>query len=236
MPSHATQETDTAQVAWASQPITLDGRLDKAVWRSAPAYALTRPADDARPDGDTTPHEAGTVRFARDSRCFYAAFDFTDRDIVQESDQDQQHHYRTGDVAELFLKPLGGTHYWELYATPNGRKTAFFFPGRGRLGLPSSFTYTSELRVAARVDGTLNDWKREDRGWTAEMAIPLAELAAAGVPLDEEHPWSVLAGRYNYGLQLPRVELSSFPALPETNYHLYERYRRLQLSPADHAD
>ena len=54
------------------------------------------------------------------------------------------------------------------------------------------------LRVTAHIDGTLNDGSDHDRGWTAEMAIPLKELATAGVPLDHDHPWTVLAGRYNY--------------------------------------
>lgn len=46
------------------------------------------------------------MRFAWDEAPSTPRFAFHDRDVVQESSADQQHPYRTGDVAELFLKPL----------------------------------------------------------------------------------------------------------------------------------
>ncbi len=224
------EERPIAEVAWSPEPVEIDGRLDEPVWSRAAAYPLATPADRPGPAG-ATPHEGGTVRFAWDATHFYAAFDLVDRDVVQECDTDQAHHYRTGDVAELFLKPVHATHYWELYVTPNGRRTSFFFPSRGRLGLPSGFEYDCGLRVAAQVAGTLNDPRDEDRGWTAEMAVPLQDLAAAGIPLTPEHPWTVLAGRYNYGCQLPTIgpELSSFPAIRKPAFHLHEAYAQLML-------
>lgn len=220
-----------AQVAWTEEPVRIDGRLDDPVWQRATLHPLSLPADGCRHDGDITPQEAGTARFAWDRGHFYAAFEFTDRDIVQECDADQQQHYLSGDLAELFLKPASGHHYWEFYATPTARKTAFFFPGRGRLGLQSNFVYQSGLQVAAQVNGTVNDWQSDDHGWTAEMAIPLKELAAAGIPLTPGQPWTVLVGRYNYGRHLTTYgpELSSFPHLPESAFHRHESYAPIHL-------
>lgn len=99
-----------------------------------------------------------------------------DRDVVQEEDSDQQHHYRTGDVVELFLKPKEAPYYWEFYPTPQGRRTVFFAPSRGRFGLPSNLpvSYDGQVRVAASVDGTINDWQSPDVGWCAEISVPLA--------------------------------------------------------------
>jgi len=212
------------------QPMALDGRLGDAVWREAPAYALGLSGD--RVAQGASLQEPGTVQLAYDDDYLYAGFRFADSDVVQESGQDQQHHYATGDVAELFLKPAEATWYWELYATPNARRTAFFFPGGGRLGLPSVFEpCLPGLRVAAQVQGTLNDWRRRDEGWTAEMAVPLAELAAMGVPLDREHAWRVLVGRYNYSCHLPKPELSMHPRLSATDFHLTEQYAQLILVP-----
>src|SRR5690606_11850151 len=150
---------------------------------------------------------------------------------VQESDEEQQHFYRTGDVAELFLKPEGATWYWELYVTPNGRRTAFFFPGRGRLGLPSCFEYVSSLRVAGESQGSLNDWHDRDEGWTAELAMPLRELASQGIPLTPGQPWRILVGRYNYSRYLHAAELSMHPALPVTDFHRIDDYGILILEP-----
>ncbi len=47
---------------------------------------------------------------------------------VAEGKEDQLHHYQMGDLVELFLKPEDYTWYWELYATPIGKKTNFWFP------------------------------------------------------------------------------------------------------------
>ncbi|MCC6683038.1 MAG: carbohydrate-binding family 9-like protein [Phycisphaeraceae bacterium] len=212
---------------WAEQPVTIDGALDDPIWQIATSYSLELSQD--RSDKGATLHEDGSVKFAYDQDYLYAAFHFSDSDVVQESEKDQQHHYKTGDVAELFLKPANTSWYWELYATPNGKRTAFFFPGRGRLGLPSCFEYQSNLRVAAEVQGSLNDWRDRDEGWTAEMAIPLAELAAMGVPLTADQPWRVFIGRYNYSRYLSRVELSMSPPLPVTDYHAIEKYASLIL-------
>lgn len=217
----------------ARQPVVIDGRLDEPVWQTAEAHTLRLPADQKERASDLRPAEPGTVRFARDERFLYIAFDFADRDVVQESDQNQQLHFRTGDVAELFLKPQAAGHYWEFYVTPQGRHTAFFFPARGRHGLPGNLHYQSRIQVAAQVQGELNEWKGTDQGWTAEMAVPLDELAAAGVPLDERHEWILLAGRYNYGVHLSTIgpEISSYPGISRTQFHRYEEWAPLKLGP-----
>jgi len=217
---------------WSDQPVTVDGRLDEPVWQTAEAYVLRVPADRGDAPVDRIPAEGGTVRFAHDERFLYIAFDLIDRDIVQENDQDQQDHFNSGDVAEVFLKPQAAEHYWEFYVTPQGRRTAYFFPGRGRAGLASNLKYQARIRVAAQVQGELNEWSGVDQGWTAEIAVPLDELAAAGVPLDDQHPWIMLAGRYNYGAQVSTIgaEISSYPGLSQGRFHRYEQWAPLHLS------
>ena len=81
--------------------------------------------------------------------------------------------------------------------------------------------------VNAFVDGVLNDWRTRDQGWSAEFAIPLGELAEQGVPLDAQHPWRVLIGRYNYSAHLPHKELTMYPRLPKNAYHNQEHWARL---------
>lgn len=219
----------------APQAMNLDGVLDEPVWHDAVAYPFDLSRD--RTERGDTLREAGTVQLAYDDDYLYVAFHLTDSDVVQESDADQQHHYQTGDVAELFLKPDGATWYWEMYVTPNAKRTAFFFPGSGRVGLPSCFQpHLPGLRVAAQSQGTLNDWHDHDTGWTAEMAVPLAELAEQGVPLTPEHPWRIFIGRYNFSRYLDGPELSMHPALSTTGFHLTSEYARLVLTPADGND
>ena len=216
------------QAHYTATPITLDGRLDEPIWRTATAYAMNL-GDDMAAKGATL-QDGGEARFAWDDTHLYVGIRLDDGDIVAESDEDQAHHYQTGDVAEVFLKPENNTWYWELYATPHGRKSHFWFAGRGYVGLPSIAEYDMELDVAARIDGTLNNWRDRDTGWTAEMAIPIAELTRHGDAFGPGSQWRVLVARYNYSryIDLRSAELSMTPKLHATDYHRHEDYGVLE--------
>jgi hypothetical protein len=214
---------------YTGTPVTVDGRLDDAVWAEATAYELALCAD--RRDAGMTLAEGGTARFAWDERFLYMAVEFADSDVVAEGTQDGEHHYKLGDLAELFLWPEDRSWYWELYVTPHARQTAFFFPEPGRLGLPSTFGNHVDLTVGAQVQGTLNDRSDRDRGWTAEMAVPVSALTQRGEAWGPEAAWRILVGRYNYSVHLPAVELSALPSLSRTSFHLRDEYGRLRLMP-----
>jgi hypothetical protein len=221
-------DTDKVMIArYTETPIRIDGSLDDEAWSDAEVYPMSL-SKDRIADGQTL-IEGGEIRLAWDAQYFYVGARFVDSDIVAESDEDQKHHYKFGDLVELFLKPEDQTWYWELYATPRGNKTSFWFPGRGRLGLPSSFDYECGLVVAANVDGTLNDWRDRDKEWTAEMAMPVKDLVAPGGSFGPNAPWRILVARYNYSRYLPKMEQSMSPALERTNFHLYEQYGELRL-------
>ena len=109
------------------------------------------------------------------------------------------------------------------------KKTSFWFPGRGRLGLPSVEDYKCGLGVAAQCNGTLNDWRDKDKSWTAEMAMPISDLTTRGDKFGPQADWRILVSRYNYSRYLSEKELSMMPKLSETNYHLLEEYAILRL-------
>ncbi|MBN1437109.1 MAG: carbohydrate-binding family 9-like protein [Sedimentisphaerales bacterium] len=227
-----TQETTpqrpTMIARYTETPVIIDGALNDAAWTNAVAYPLALSAD--RLDAGQTVIEPGEVRLAWDDNFFYVAIYFQDSDIIAQNNQDQAHHYKSGDVAELFLKPVNSTWYWEMYATPNGRKTAFFFPGRGHLGLPGVEDYSCGLQTAAQCQGTLNDWNDRDQSWIAEFAMPIQDLTALGDTFAPEgDPWRILVARYNYSRYLSNPELSMAPSLSVTSYHRNEDYAQLQL-------
>jgi hypothetical protein len=226
------------KAAYTRDPITLDGKLDEDVWQRATAYPLQLPAGSSDLDklydprvaaGESKPWDGGEVRLAWDDKYLYVAVKFEDSDVVAEGTEDQLHQYRMGDTAELFLKPADQTWMWEMYATPAGHKTAFFYPGPGRSFLPSVENYHSRLKVAAHVDGSLNQWHDRDNGWSAEFAVPLDELRDVGEPLAPGKPWLILVARYNYSRYLGHLELSSAPRLPWAAFMLYEYYGKLEL-------
>jgi hypothetical protein len=210
-------------------PLVVDGKLDEPVWKTAPAYQLL-PMPGTAPEPRSSLHENASVRLAWDAKYLYLGAEFRDSDVVAEGKADNLRHYLLGDVCELFLKPGNQTWYWELYVTPAGRQTTFFFPGAGRQ-LPSCLRTDTPLVVAAEVQGSLNDWHDRDQGWTAEMAVPLSLLTAHGEHFAPASPWRILIGRYNYSRYLSETELSSYPALSKIDFHWLNEYAHLRLQP-----
>ena len=214
---------------YTETPVNIDGKLDDAIWQSAKTetYYMYLSADKEK---DAVLAEGGKIRIAWDDKYFYLACEFTDSDVVAEGDKDQLHHYQLGDLCELFLKPADKSWYWEIYMTPRNNKSVFFFPSKGYLGLPSCFEdYIFDFKVAAQVDGTLNNWHDKDKGWTGEMAIPIKELTARGETFGPDSRWRIFVGRYNYSVYFTAQELSMSPQLSKTNYHLIDEYASLIL-------
>ena len=221
---------------FAAEPIKLDGRLDEGAWTKTPSYLLTLPrkAYSGLPEsmqraiGENL-REKCAVKLLWDDNYLYVGAEVEDSDVMNEGKEDQSYLYRTGDLIEVFLKPAKENYYWEIYGSANNKKTWLVFPSRGR-GTPSVLAYLPEdLKVAAAVDGTLNNWQDRDKGWTVEIIIPIKELTAKGIKFDNSTNWTVLIARYNYSRYLPAAELSTFPRLSNPNFHIYEEYAKLVL-------
>ena len=210
-------------VEWTPEPIVVDGVGSEAVWRQAPAVPLLVPRD--RNYGPEC-RQPGTVRFAYDDHFLYVLAEVTDDDVVQEESRNGRHLYNTGDVMELFLWPAGKRHYWEIYAAPNGSCSMLFFPSTGRKIFLTAMQPDTRLRIGAVVDGTLNDWRDCDRGYSIEIAIPLEELTRYGDRFDESADWRGMAARYNYSVSLQEIEYSATSPLPRTSFHLRDEYGR----------
>ena len=85
-----------------------------------------------------------------------------------------------------------------------------------------------ELNVGARIEGTLNNWRDKDSHWTGEMAVPISELTKYGDSFGPGSNWRVFLGRYNLSRYLSRRELTMFPRLRWTDYHMHEDYGVLE--------
>ncbi len=229
IPGVAACRSATMVAKYTASPIKIDGKLDDAAWKTARVYKTSLSQDLA--EAGKQLREGGEVRLAWDDQYFYVGVKFTDSDIVAEGLEDQMHHYQLGDVCELFLKPNDQTWYWEMYGTPLSKKTTFWFPGRGRLGLKSGYDGKSGLTVAAEVCGTLNNWQDRDQYWTVELAVPIKDLTARGEKFGPGSDWRILVARYNYSryLSTEGPELSMTPRLSRSSYHLLEDYAKLCL-------
>lgn len=208
-------------------PVVVDGKLDDAAWRNASVYPLMFTAAERKVG--TRLQETGYAMLAWDDTHLYAALKCDDSDVVAEGGGDQLSQWKLGDTMELLLKPAAATWYWELHATPAGRKSSIFIPGRGRFWLDSAFDYTCGLSVAADVVGTINHWEDEDKGWSVEMAMPIANLTERGDAFGQGTHWTVLITRVNFSRTLSNKEFSMWPPMPCLDFHLTEHYATLSL-------
>jgi len=171
------------------------------------------------------PVEGARVRFAWNEQGLFVYAELEDYFLVSNDRRDEQLHFETGDVFELFVKPPDDDYYWEMYATPFGNKSTLFFP-RERTGMEvENFLRDHSfhgLEVSAEITKS---------GWSANMFIPAEQLTALGAAWGEGAEWTVLCGRYNYNnTALEDPELSMWPPVSKTNYHLTTEYALLKLS------
>lgn len=207
--------------------MTLDGKLNEEVWRSSQRHVMAIAKDQS---GEIL--EGGSVSFLMDRHHLYIGFDLVDTDVVQESDRDQDKHFLSGDLIELFIKPTDEKYYWEIYITPNDKKSIFHFLGPGRGFLPSSYLGDpSSIGVKAHVRGSMNDPSDVDDGWSGEMKLPLELFKKGAKSLSMDGEWSILIGRYNYSIHLPKVELSTQPLISQEYFHLVDEWARLRFQP-----
>lgn len=227
----------SVKAVYTATPLQLDGNLAEAAWQTAPPHCLQL----GRGVYEKTPlamqssvgkvlREPGEYRLLWDDHYLYVGAIFPDSDVHAYGQEDQLPHFSLGDVAEVFVKPGSDTYYWELYATPANKMTTYFIPGRGCLMNDLLTSSPFELKVAAQVQGTLNNWHDQDGSWSMEMAIPRKELEKYGAKFGPGQPWRIFLARYNYSRYLPSKELSSFPQQAETpNFHIIEEYGILEL-------
>lgn len=214
-------------VSHAAQQVVLDGRLDEDVWQNAQAYPLGLPA--SKLDEGQTLQEGGQLRLACDDQFLYVGISFDDRDISDGGTGNEEHLYQTSDLAEVFLLHVPTGMYWELYVTPKNLRTSMFYPSDGYRGRSDLAGFDTGLQTAVRLDGTLNNWRDEDRGWSAEMAIPISHLEATAGLFRPGTQWTAMLSRYNWGRYLSGRELSSTSPLTEPRFHETESYRPLIL-------
>jgi hypothetical protein len=158
----------------ASGAIAIDGILAEPAWdRAEKAGPFVRSLDGK-------PCTASTeARLLWDDENLYVAFLAEDPNVTGQFFKDDEPLY-TSNVVEIFLNPSGDLkRYDEIEIAPTNALFDASFTGR-RQGM--DLAWSSRARHAVHVDGTLNDPRDIDRGWTAELAIPFAALTGMDKP------------------------------------------------------
>ncbi|MBE6366900.1 MAG: hypothetical protein E7052_03185 [Lentisphaerae bacterium] len=214
---------ENVKIKYTSSELKIDGKLDESAWQSAVCYPLQRHnnwaglPEKTRKRVQLDPFQPGSFRLLYNDKYLYLGIDFEDSDVIAGSTKNQSRLYRTGDLAELFLTPGNGHAYFEIYVNPVGAHTFYVFPGGGVANLEMMFDenkITAGIIAAAQVQGTLNNHSDRDRGWSAELAVPLEKLAIFGIEFAFGKPWTILVSRYNYAVHLRKLQFSGVPIMP----------------------
>ncbi len=159
----------------ATGPITIDGKLDEESWRRA------RPTQPfVQPHGQRLePRYLTQARMTWDDQHLYVAFVSRDDDIWNDQTGRDATLWKQ-DVVEIYLDPgEDGRDYVELQVSPTGEIFDAHFSTRRQPDWPEAARRLtlSGMKVAIDAQGSVNSRDGDaDKMWTAEIAIPWAEL------------------------------------------------------------
>jgi hypothetical protein len=156
----------------AAVPPVVDGAFEgEAAWRGA---AVLEPFQDTM-QGTPAPRPT-EVRLLWDAEHLHVAMAAADdhlRSRYTAHDDELWHE----DAFEIFLDPGGdGKHYYEIQISPAGVVFDSHLPAYRK----NRNDWSSSVRAAVTLEGTLNRDDDEDRGWRAELAIPFSSLDQGG--------------------------------------------------------
>lgn len=147
-------------------PPVLDGVVDDAAWASTTAIAL---GDSL--EGETITPDA-QVRVGWTADALYVAVEIADADVWSDF-REQDDPVWKEEVFELFLfGDASRRRYLELQVSPRG----VTFDARFATYRKGDEAWDGPWTSAARTDGTLDRRDDRDRGWSAELAVPLAMI------------------------------------------------------------
>jgi len=212
-----------AECRWATGPIKIDGMLDEAAWQKADVLKDFAVYWEHRPAKMAT-----KARLLWDENYLYFAAELEDSDLYADVTQRNGMTW-TNDVFELFFKPsTKKLAYYEFQVNAANTQLELFLPSRGSGGYQRFAPLTKfGMESAVKLQGTLNDPKDQDQGWTVEGRIPLSAFLASGEKPQPGAKWRFALCRYDYSVAFERVETSSTAPLTQPDFHRYEDYGEL---------
>ncbi|MEX0275831.1 MAG: carbohydrate-binding family 9-like protein [Flavobacteriaceae bacterium] len=184
----------------AMGPIAIDGQAKEESWEKAPW------SDDFIDiEGDKIPTYRTRMKMLWDDSYLYFYAEMEEPHVWGTLKQRDTVIFYNNDF-EIFIDPDGDTHgYMEFEMNALNTQWDLFLTKPYRNGniVLDSWDITG-LKTAVHIDGSLNDSRDFDRGWSVEIAFPwnaITEAAKKGtVPLNEY--WRINFSRVNWDFEL----------------------------------
>ena len=202
----------------ASRPV-IDGRLNDAAWRNATwtdAFVDIEGLAKPRPRFDTR------VKMLWDDEFFYVGADLKEPHVWGTLTAHDSVIFHDPDF-EVFIDPNGdGLEYYEFEINALGTGWDLFLPKPYKQGGKASNAWEIPgLKSAVFVDGTLNDARDTDRGWSVELAFPwsvLGEFAHRPSPPAPGDEWRINFSRVEWPIEITGRDYRKAPNAREDNW------------------
>jgi hypothetical protein len=202
----------------ASSPVRIDGLLDDAAWRKA---AWTDDFVDIQGPGHAKPRFRTRVKMLWDDGYFYVGAELEEPHVWATLTEHDSVIFHDNDF-ELFLNPTGDSrNYFEFEINALNTGWDLFLPKPYREGGSADNSWEIPgLRTAVKVNGTLNNPRDRDRGWSVEIAFPWAAFGSRAPvhrPLAGDQ-WRVNFSRVEWRTSVEAGKYVKVPRLPEDNW------------------
>lgn len=205
------------------KPLVVDGKLDEPAWQKAVWTKAFVP-----PNGADGPAPVSKAAFLWTPTMLYIGVQSEDTDVWTDF-KDRDSNTWEQEVIEVFLDPDGDQKdYLELQVTPaNVVFDARFPTHRSDLAAARAWNMAGFL-TGAFVDGTLNNRDDQDKGYTVEMGIPVAEAPGAPHnPIAAGDVWRLNVFRWDWPKGGKQVAAAfSPPVVPD--FHALDKFGRLR--------
>jgi hypothetical protein len=203
----------------ASSPLTVDGRLDEGAWRDA---AWTDDFVDIEGDRKPRPTLRTRVKMLWDDMYFYIGADLAEPHLWGTMKEHDSVLFHENDF-EFFIDPNGDNHeYYEFEINALGTGWDLLLPRPYKdEGKAVNNWEIRGLKSAVHLDGTLNDPRDVDRGWSIELAVPwtaLGELARRPSPPRDGDQWRVNFSRVQWTIEASERRYKKVEGTKEHNW------------------
>ena len=230
----------------APSPIAIDGDLKDAAWAAAP---WTDAFVDIEGDKKPKPRFRTRVKMLWDDEALYIAAELEEPHLWATLKDHDSIIFHDNDF-EVFLDPDGDNYMYgelELNALNTTWDLLLTKPYKDGGHAVHAWEIVG-LKTAVKLDGTLNDPRDTDKGWTLEIKWPwkglpeLVNVKKTPVPPKDGDQWRINFSRVEWDVEVVDGKYRKLPKRPEHNWvwsaqgaidmHRPERWGYLQFSTA----